>query len=437
MTFSRMSEREYRKLDEEQLIERLQAIIDELKDPDSEVPTEELEEERDLYLAEKQRRDAASKLEEINVRNENARAVASGKGTPITGAQALSQNATSCRVVRNEDPFDTEDYNRAFANYVMRGEPMPQGLVQPGQHPSYIRDDEYTMVSTGTNDASTFVPTTLMNEIIEKADTYGKIWPLVRKTNVQGGIEYNVADFDAEAYWITEDSPSDAQALTGGDRISFSYYMLEVKLAQSILASVTTLSQFQSKFPEVAMKAIIKKLEQGIINGTGDGQMTGILNDERIEDDNKLAITADDFTWNGWITSVWKNIASEYRGNGRFMMSQATFDQYIYGMVDTNGQPVGMVNYGVDRGEDYRFQGKEVLIVPDDILPSFDDADDGDAVILFGNLNDYLVNSNLNMRVSKWTDEDTNLIKNKVLTIVDGKVLNPYGMYVISKSISA
>ena len=436
MAFKRMDERGYRALDAEALRERRQEIVDELNDPQSETSTADLIEERDLCVAEIGRRNAAAELAAVEVRASNAAAVASGKGTVITGAQALAGGKGRVSVVDREDPYDTEEYNRAFMEYIVRGKRMPEGIVRPGARPSYIRADEYTMVAGTDTSVLNFVPTTLMNEIIEKADTYGKIWPLVRKTNVQGGVEYNVADFDAEAYWVTEDEPSDAQALSGATRLSFSYYMLEVKLAQSILASVTTLSQFQAKFPEVAMKAIIKKLEQGIINGTGSGQMTGILNDERVEDENKLTITADDFTWNGWISSVWKNIASEYRGRGRFIMAQSTFDQYIYGMVDSNGQPVGYVNYGTERGEDYRFQGKQVLIVPDDILPGFDDADDGDAVILFGDLNDYLVNSNLGMRVSKWTDEDTNLIKNKVLTIVDGKLLDPYGMYIVSKGSS-
>ena len=437
MAFKRMSAKEYRALSTEELAERLQAIIDELLADDSEVPTEELEEERKLYVAEMERRTMAADLERMQEHESAANAVASGKGTPITGAQALMRTAPKHETRSVEDPFDTEEYVNAFAEYVTRGVPMPAGLVQPGTKPSYVRADEFSAVSTGTNDASNYVPTTLMNEIIEKADSYGNIWPLVRKTNIQGGVEYNVADFDAEAYWITEDTPSDDQALTNGLRISFSYYMLEVKLAQSILASVTTLSAFQAKFPEVAMKAIVKKLEDGIFNGTGSGQMTGIINDTNIPDENKLTITADEFTWQDWISAVWMNVASEYRAKGKFFMAQATFDKYFFGMVDDNGQPVGMVNYGTSRGEEYRFQGKEVVIVPDDILPGFDDAAEGDAVIVFGDMNDYLVNSNLGMRVTKWTDEDTNLVKNKVLTIVDGKVLNPYGFYVVSKGASA
>ena len=52
---------------------------------------------------------------------------------------------------------------------------------------------------------------------------------------------------------------------------------------------------------------------------------------------------------------------------------------------------------------------------------------------IFGDLKDYVVNSNLEMQVVKWTDHDTNELKNKVILIVDGKIADANGFILIKK----
>ena len=301
----------------------------------------------------------------------------------------------------------------------------------PGQRPAYVRADAYTT----TTDAVNYIPTTLMNTIIEKLESYGDIWPLLTKTNVQGGMEYNVWDFMPEAKWITEAQTSDDQKVDDKNpRVSFSYYQLEVKLAQSILASITTLAQFQAKFPQVAMEAVIRKLEDGYIRGTGSGQMTGILNDGRVPTENKIALTAEDIsTWEGWHKKVKAKMKKSYR-DGVFIMAQGTFDAYIDGMVSSDGQPIARTNYGINGEETYRFMGRQVMIVEDGIFEDFDTASASDAFAVFTKPSDYAVNMQEGMRVSKWTDEDNNLVKNKVLCTCDGKLLRPWGTLILTKS---
>jgi HK97 family phage major capsid protein len=102
-------------------------------------------------------------------------------------------------------------------------------------------------------------------------------------------------------------------------------------------------------------------------------------------------------------------------------------------MVDKQGQPIGRVNYGIDGGETYRFGGKNVETVEDDIIAAYDDASTGDVIAVFVNLSDYAINSNLDMQTVKWIDHDTNEIKNKCILICDGKLLDPNGVLVIKK----
>lgn len=140
-------------------------------------------------------------------------------------------------------------------------------------------------------------------------------------------------------------------------------------------------------------------------------------------------------SWNGW-HKVKGKMKKAYR-NGSFVMNQSTFDTGIDGMEDKNGQPIGRTNYGVNGEETYRFMGKNVETVEDDVLPSWDDANEGDVIAVFMNFSDYVINTNMEMQVVKWTDHDNNKIKNKCLMVVDGKVADAAGIILVKKGVTA
>ena len=104
-------------------------------------------------------------------------------------------------------------------------------------------------------------------------------------------------------------------------------------------------------------------------------------------------------------------------------------------MEDKNGQPIGRTNYGVNGEETYRFMGKNVETVEDDVLPSWDDANEGDVIAVFMSFSDYVINTNMEMQVVKWTDHDNNKIKNKCLMVVDGKVADANGIILVKKGV--
>jgi hypothetical protein len=43
----------------------------------------------------------------------------------------------------------------------------------------------------------------------------------------------------------------------------------------------------------------------------------------------------------------------------------------------------------------------------------------------------------MQMTTTRWVDNDTNEIKNKVLMILDGKLIDPNGVLIIKKKVSA
>lgn len=73
----------------------------------------------------------------------------------------------------------------------------------------------------------------------------------------------------------------------------------------------------------------------------------------------------------------------------------------------------------------------------DDILPSWDDANEGDVIAVFMNFSDYVINTNMEMQVVKWTDHDNNKIKNKCLMVADGKVADAAGIILVKKGVKS
>lgn len=319
---------------------------------------------------------------------------------------------------KNEDKYDTEEYRTAFMNYVCRNVPIP---------PQY-------RATTTTGDAAAVIPTTILNEIIQRIDSYGNIFAKVRKLSIQGGISIPILSLKPEATWIGETTPSQDKKIQANTSITFSYFGLECKISQTLLANVTTLAMFQQLFVPLATEAMVKAIEKSIISGTGTNQPLGILNDTRIPAENIIEISDEDMaTWGGWKKAVFAKMKKSYR-KGEFIMNQATFDGYIDGMTDQTGQPIGRVNYGIDGAETYRFGGKNIETVDDFLLPSYEECAAGEAFAIFAMLTNYGWNSNMEMLTNKWTDHDTNEIKNKCILIADGKLIDPYGVLIIKKA---
>lgn len=343
-----------------------------------------------------------------------------GEGRNMSVLSTLEQRGAKQK--KNADPYDTEEYRTAFMEFCKRGTPIPLNL----------RAD----ATTKTTDASAVIPTTILNEIIQELKVYGNLYAAVRKLNVQGGVNIPILSLKPTATWITANtatSESDKQKIQANTSVSFNYYGLECKISQTLLTNVTTIDAFQQLFAPLAVEAIAKALDIAIMNGSGTGEPLGITKDSRVPTGNVVTLTPADFaSWSSWKKKVFAKMKKAYR-DGRFYMSQATFDGYIDGMVDNNGQPIGRVNYGIDGGETYRFGGKTVETVEDDVIKAYEDASTGDVVAVFVKPTDYIINSNMEMQTVKWVDNDTNEIKNKVILIADGKLADANGVILIKK----
>lgn len=323
---------------------------------------------------------------------------------------------------RDEDPmahFGTMEYRRAFMKFCQTGERSPE-----------LRLDAMTTVT----EVSAVVPTTILNEVIRKLTDFGTIFSKVRKTSVPGGVQIPILTLVPTASWITEAAPSDRKKATANTSVTFSYYGLECKLAVSLLAGAVTLAGFETVLTDLVYEAMIKALEIAVIAGTGSGQPTGVTIDTRVPAAQIVTLGSDDFLqWDQWKKKVFAKMPLKYKGGAEWFMASGTFEGYIDGMVDANGQPVGRMNYNIADGPQERFGGKVVNQVEDELIAAYDDASTGDVVAILCNLKAYILNSNMQLSMFRYIDHDTNETIDKALLIADGKLGDPNGVVIVKK----
>lgn len=332
----------------------------------------------------------------------------------------------------NEDPFASMEYRQAFKDYVQRGTMSP--LISNGIAAMQARAGS----PANTEQLGAIVPTTLIQEFInEIRKVYGQLFTKVRKLNVQGGVRFPVGQLQATFKWISESTVSPRQNGGTMDDIMFEYNIGEIRVAQSLLSSIVALDLFEREVVSIMVKAYLQAMDIGIVSGTGKGQMLGILNDPRVT--NVVEMTAAEFNnWTAWRKNFFAKLPLGYRA-GEFIFPLSTVETYLETMADANNNPVfrqatGLeVNDGDSRNPNGRFFGREISLVEPDVLPDFDAAPNGAVVGIFWQPEEYAINTNMEMAMKRYFDEETNQWVNKLLTIVDGRVLNPMGFYLIKK----
>ncbi len=391
----------------EAIIARLAEIDKEVRDAQDVEAIEKLTKEKTDLLARK------AELEDLEQRKQTALDIKEGKKT---GKSFESRGQAAGEV----DKFDTLEYRKAFMEYCRSGREMPVEY----------RTDAYTAVA----DAAAVIPTTIMNEIIKEMKVHGQLYNRVRKTNIAGGVQVPILSLKPTASRITEAAASARQKLTANTYVTFSYIGLECKVATSLLANAVTLPMFEQQIIPLITEAMVKAMEIEIIKGNGTTEMKGVAVDTRVAAAQSITLSSAEINqWDSWKKKVFAKIPLAYRSGGVFVMGAGTFDGYIDGMVDANGQPIGRVNYGITEGTQYRFAGKEVIEVEEDVVSSYDTASTGDVIAVYMNPSDYVINSNMQMAMYRWLDHDTNQWVDKAILINDGKLIDAAGVLLIKK----
>lgn len=354
------------------------------------------------------------------------------------GMQARGGNplaAYSLGSVQGKDGEETGsgsmEYRTAFMAYVQRGTPIPDDVITRAggaKGPSV------------TADIGAIIPETIMNEFIkEVSKVYGQIYAKVRKLNVRGGVKFPISKLKANFKWVTETTVSDRQkAGDVKDFVTFNYNIGEIRVSESLLAQVVSLPLFESEITRIMVEAYVEAMDKGIISGTGSGQLLGITKDPRVTGNtgNIIEMTGTDFAdWTAWRKKLFAKVPLSKRGQGEFLFPASTVEGYLMTMKDGNNRPLFREATDLSMGNTAgRFFGREVTLVEPDVIADFDTAAVGDVVGVFWVPNDYAINTNMQFGMKRWFDDDTNEWVNKGLTIVDGKILDVSGCYLIKKA---
>lgn len=322
------------------------------------------------------------------------------------------------------DPLSSMEYRRAFRDYVINGTAIPAEL-RAGD-------------AISTADTGAAIPMTIMNEVINTVrKRYGNLYSKVRKISVQGGVKYPVGALQASFKWITESTVSPRQKLDQLGAVTFGYNTAEIRLSQTFLSRIVTLGAFEAEISRVIAIAYLQAMDYGIVNGSGDGSMLGILNDARVT--KTVTMTAADMgNWTKWRKNFFAELPLGYR-SGEFIFPVSTVDSYLETMADSNNNPIfrqatGLeVNDGDAQNPNGRFFGRAISLVEEDIIPDFDTASAGDVIGIYWQPEEYAINENFGFTMRRYFDEETNEWVDKALVVVDGKVLNPTGYVKILK----
>ena len=335
------------------------------------------------------------------------------------------------------DEFTTDEqrmlsninYRKAFMEYVQRGTINGDLITRAGGDPG----------TTITSDIGMLIPMTIMNEIIEKVSgVYGTIWSKVRKMNIKGGVKFPIGNFKANFHWITETTVSNKQKIgEANDYIEFSYHIGEIRVANSMLSSIVSLPVFEEKITESIVEAYLEAMDDAIINGDGVGKPLGITKDPRVT--NVVEFTEEEFgDWTAWHKKLFSIIPLRKRGQGEFLFTNGTVETYLRTMRDDVNRP--MFSEAVDlslpnSGTTARIFGREIQMVEPNIIEDFATAENGDVIGVFWVPRDYGVNSQMEFGMRRYFDEDTNEWISKALTVVDGKIIDPQGCYILKKKV--
>ena len=321
------------------------------------------------------------------------------------------------------------EYRKAFMQLVQRGTPIPRDVI------TRAGGDAGTTV---TADIGAIVPETIMQEFIKDVSkVYGNIYAKVRKLNVQGGVKFPISKLKANFKWISEAEVSDKQK--GGeikDFVIFSYNIGEIRVAETLLAQVVSLPLFEAEITRIMVEAYIEAMDKAIISGNGEGQPLGITKDTRVT--KVVEFTEEEFSdWTAWKKKLFAIVPLSKRGKGEFLFPSSTVESYLGTMKDKNDRPLFKdatdLSVGNVAGS---FFGRETNLVEPDIIPDFGTAAAGDVIGIFWVPGDYAINTNLQFGVKRYFDDDTNEWINKGLTIVDGKILDPSGCYLLKKKVA-
>ena len=395
---------------------------------------------------------------EIEERSAKAKTAIAGEGAVIDSTHKVEQRKSGFEAVSEGKFIESKEYRTALAKHISRIAPMPaEYLARAAGDPVAVSfADGYTNMTdpTFSNTVSTPIPIPLtMGELIETRRESGLIYPLVSTTNYKGGVAYPLRDLEIDFHWISDKQVSPYQYDNDATVISFTWHELEARFARTKLIDALMSDNFKGQLSGAIADGYGRIIDDAILNGNGSTQPLGILNDSRVVGAGTygqsgyvapaamiVEASADDLAnWSWWVSLLYKPEFNRlYRSDGTWLIGDATFGTYLLTLKDEVNRP--LVTFDIRNEENIaKIRGNNLVTLPNNLLGDFDTATAGDVVGIFGNFKNYALNfqPGMPLTTTNWEDYETNTLKTRVLTALDGKVLDNNGWVIIKKKASA
>lgn len=318
----------------------------------------------------------------------------------------VSEIAATAGDGQAEDPAATKAYRSAFYKHLQGRE------LNAAEKAAFdaVNGERRAAAFNTLSNAAAVVPTATLNEIVTKARDMGGIMSISRAFSMPSNINVPVATPGAAASWHTEGAAVDSEK---AEPVGVTFSGHEIMRILSISAAVRNMSigAFETYLADELTASVMACLGKAMVDGTGNGQGTGIVSGITWGDENSVTVDADGAISYADIVKCIGLLHRGYSNGARFVMNNATLYNDVYGLVDANGNPI-YVNDVTQAGAG-RILGFEVAI--DDFM-----ADDD---ILFGNFsyNGYNLPSGIALDVSTESSFAKGLVDYRALAVADCK----------------
>lgn len=333
-----------------------------------------------------------------------------------SGVAALAANANKdVNTLFNANGNDGDyEYRKAQMEYIVNGTVS-----------EVLRD------SSNISDNGLIVNETLYNKIITKATSYGKISSLATHLHIKGGIRVPRGMNGASVTWGDDTVTPDSQALKALGDITFAVNKCMIRVERTELHTKYIIDAFEDKLAEILAQAMCKAEDYVMFNGKKEqSQPIGILVDEDIV--NEKEFTAEDFANYLSHKGLTVEMNSKYQ-NGLYVMTASTFASLMRVQNAVDGAYAASVVYTANGAKNI-YDGKEVILVENDILPSWDTCEAGECFAVYLKPSDYWFNLQENMIVDTYQDKKTRNIVTDVVLYIDGRMADPYGVLKLVKA---
>lgn len=322
---------------------------------------------------------------------------------PITGMSFEQKNS-----VPTENVFESAEYRSAFYK-TMLGQKLTDLEQRTFNHAMEQQEAERRAdaFNTTTNSAAV-LPTTTLNEVINKARTMGGLMAHCRNFNIPTNIKVPIGTPSSKAQWHVEGAPVESEKATTAT-VSFAGYEIIKIFSISAAAKKMSVQAFEAYMVDELTNCVMEAIADALVNGTGSGQGTGLVTGITWDGTNSLDLTGDykDFT------KALAKLKRSYAAGAKFAMNNATLYNHVYSLVDSNKRPIFIAD---PKNESIGYiLGKEVII--DDNIE--------DGTIILGNFQymGYNIPQGILLEVSRESSFKSGLIDYRAMAIADTKPL--------------